>query len=98
MRVDVDQTDRPVPSDGAQQRQAHRMVAADRQRNDVSCDERRGKRFDVLVACREVVAAAQQNVADVGDGKTRERRHTKNVLVRSHPLDVADGARTESCA
>ena len=74
------------------------MIAADRQRNDVCCDERRDERFDVLVAGREVVAAAQRNVADIGDGEIRERRHAENVLVRSHPLDVADGARTEAGA
>ena len=35
MRVDVDHADRSILADGAQERKAHRMIAADRQRNDV---------------------------------------------------------------
>ena len=47
---------------------------------------------------REVITAAQRNIADIGDGKARERRHAENVLVRSHAIDVADGARTQTGA
>jgi hypothetical protein len=98
MRVDVDHADRSILADGAQQRKADRMIAPDRKRNDIGCDQRRDKGFDILVARREVVAAAQRDVADIGDGEVRERRHAENVLVSSHPLDVADGARTETGA
>jgi hypothetical protein len=51
-----------------------------------------------LVTCRKVVAAAQRNVADVGDGKAHERRLTQDVLVGPDALDIADGARTEAGA
>ena len=50
------------------------------------------------MARREVVAAAQRDVPDVGDGKARERRHAQDVLVCSDALDVADGARTKTGA
>ena len=74
------------------------MVAADRQRDDPAFDQAGDKGLDVLVAGREVVAATQWNVANVGHGEFRQRRHAQDVLVRPDPLDVAHGARPEAGA
>ena len=49
MRVDVDHADRSILADGAQQRKAYRMIATDRERNNIGRDQRRDEGFDVLV-------------------------------------------------
>ena len=95
MRIDMHHADRLAGAQRLQDRQADRMIAADAQRRDAGRDHPGEERLDVLVAVLEAEAAAEGNVADIGDCQLGERRQAMDVMVRPDSLDRPHSARAE---
>ena len=71
------------------------MVAAYRDRSNPRLGDGREILLDILVAFGEAEAAAEGNVADVGNLNPRRWRYLQRVMIGADALDLTHGARAE---
>ena len=75
MRVDVNQADSSLATNGAQDRLGDGMIAADTERDDTGSDDRIDVLFNILMALPEVEPAAEPLEAQTG--LTRTNRNSE---------------------
>src|ERR1700676_2242882 len=74
------------------------MVAADRQWGDAGRDGKADAALDVLMREVEAEAAAEGDVADIGDAEVANRHGAQNVMIWPDPFDRAERPRAEAGA
>src|SRR5262249_59430526 len=85
---DVRQADGLLRTHGVQERQRDRMVAANAQRHPPRRHQLCIEGFDILMALLQAEAAAEGDVADVGNGDLGERRKAMHMMVWTDAFDA----------
>src|SRR5208282_2304486 len=98
VRVDVHQADRALAPKRLENRVAHRMSSAHRQRPHTPVGEAAVESFDILDRLLQTEAAAKGYVADIRRLDASLRHAPLRGVVGPNALDVAHGARTEAGA
>src|SRR5208283_100944 len=95
VRVDVHQADRALAPKRLENRVAHRMISAHRQRPHTPVGEAAVESFDILDRLLQTEAAAKGHVPDIRRLDASLRHAPLRGVVGPNALDVAHGARAE---